>query len=426
MHPFLFGGKISSYSVMMVIGILSAVILFRVLSDYKKTPSKIYDYYSTAAVVSIAVGLVSAFLFQAIYHWIETWVKYGIENAVFELSGLTFMGGLIGGAVTFILFAVCSKTKEIRRAFFVEAEKAAPCIAIAHFFGRIGCFLAGCCYGIRNDKFGVQFVGVPGKRLPTNLYEAIFLLVLFGVLLFFTLYKKPRGFNLITYCFAYAVFRFSIEFIRDDNRYAVFALTPSQIQSIVLFLCGAGLTVFRALKPDFYTDLDPLLLNDGLISKCVPGIPIINVYSKGDYPADALSNFYPHAFTLDGVECASMEGFLQSLKTSDPEKQKAVCKLAGLDAKKSGRFKFMWKITGSVTWQGEKIKRMSPEYQTLIARAYDELNKNEHFAAALKATENAQLVHALGETDPKRTILTEKEFIGNLNRLREENAATAE
>ncbi len=418
MHPFLFNGKISSYSVMMVIGILAAVILYRILSDVKKTPSKVYDYYSTAAVVSIAVGLFSAFFFQSVYHW--------IRDGVFEVSGLTFMGGLIGGAATFILFAVFSRTPEIRRAFFVEAEKAAPCIAIAHCFGRIGCFLAGCCYGIRSEEYGVQFVGVSGKRLPTQLYEAGFLLILFGVLLFFTLYKKPRGFNLITYCFAYAIFRFIIEYFRADERWTLNGspLSPSQFQSIVLFLCGVGLTVFRCLKPDYYKDLDPLLLSDSLITKCVPGIPIINVYSKGDYPADALSNFYPHAFTLDGVECASMEGFLQSLKTADPEKQKAVCALSGTDAKKSGKYKFIWKITGSVTWQGKKIKRNSPEFQELISRAYDELYKNEHFAAALSATNGAQLVHALGETDPKRTILTEKEFIGNLNRLRGSDTQT--
>ena len=103
MHPYLFG-KIPSYSVMMIIGILAAVLLFRFLCAKKRVPGKIYDYYATAAIVSIAVGLGSAFLFQAVYNLIDT--------GKFEFRGLTFMGGLIGGSVTFVLFGLLSKKTE--------------------------------------------------------------------------------------------------------------------------------------------------------------------------------------------------------------------------------------------------------------------------------------------------------------------------
>ena len=107
MHPYLFG-KIPSYSVMMIIGILAAVLLFRFLCAKKRVPGKIYDYYATAAIVSIAVGLGSAFLFQAVYNLIDT--------GKFEFRGLTFMGGLIGGAVTFVLFGLLSKKPERKAA----------------------------------------------------------------------------------------------------------------------------------------------------------------------------------------------------------------------------------------------------------------------------------------------------------------------
>ena len=50
----------------------------------------------------------------------------------------------------------------------------------------------------------------------------------------------------------------------------------------------------------------------------------MDIHSKGKYPANALSNFAPHLFILDGVECCSMEGFLQSLKFKNPEVQKPV------------------------------------------------------------------------------------------------------
>ena len=53
----------------------------------------------------------------------------------------------------------------------------------------------------------------------------------------------------------------------------------------------------------------------------------MDIGSGNGFPCDALSNFAPHPFVIDGVECASMEGFLQSLKFSNPDIQKEVCKL---------------------------------------------------------------------------------------------------
>ena len=54
----------------------------------------------------------------------------------------------------------------------------------------------------------------------------------------------------------------------------------------------------------------------------------MDIGSRAGYPASALSNFAPHRFIFDDVECASMEGFLQSLKFKSPEMQKEVCELA--------------------------------------------------------------------------------------------------
>jgi predicted NAD-dependent protein-ADP-ribosyltransferase YbiA (DUF1768 family) len=66
---------------------------------------------------------------------------------------------------------------------------------------------------------------------------------------------------------------------------------------------------------------------------------IMDIGSGTGYPSAALSNFAPHSFVIDGVECASMEGFLQSLKFSSPEMQKEVCKLVGKAAKFKGEKK---------------------------------------------------------------------------------------
>jgi predicted NAD-dependent protein-ADP-ribosyltransferase YbiA (DUF1768 family) len=66
----------------------------------------------------------------------------------------------------------------------------------------------------------------------------------------------------------------------------------------------------------------------------------MDIGSGKGYPSSALSNFSPHPFVLDGVEIASMEGFLQSLKFSNIEIQKEVCKLIGKAAKFKGKFNY--------------------------------------------------------------------------------------
>jgi predicted NAD-dependent protein-ADP-ribosyltransferase YbiA (DUF1768 family) len=153
----------------------------------------------------------------------------------------------------------------------------------------------------------------------------------------------------------------------------------------------------------------------------------IDIYSKGEYPANVLSNFYPNEFVLDGVKCASMEGFLQSLKFKNTAKQRAVAALVGKDAKKLGGRKFLWKITGNIYWNGTKLKRESIPYLTLVTRAYAELaRQSKEFRLALMSTVGTKLTHKIGKHDTKKTILTEEEFIYCLDLLREDTSLLLE
>lgn len=145
---------------------------------------------------------------------------------------------------------------------------------------------------------------------------------------------------------------------------------------------------------------------------------VIDIYSKGEYPSDVLSNFSPNSFIFDGVNCASMEGFLQSLKFRNPEKQVKICALAGKTAKDAGAHKFWWKVTGNLYWKGKKLKRESVEFDDLRLEAYKALAQNESFCQALKYSKNAVLTHSVGKHNKRKTILTEEEFIGYLEFLR--------
>ena len=144
----------------------------------------------------------------------------------------------------------------------------------------------------------------------------------------------------------------------------------------------------------------------------------INIGYNDEWPGKWLSNFSEHHFTVDGVECASMEGFLQSLKFRSVPLQERVCSLAGFKAKFKGKPKKWWK-TQTLWWRGEQIDRHSEKYQKLLDRAYDALATNQKFQKALIATGDARLTHTIGKSDPRKTILTVHEFVSRLYIIRQ-------
>lgn len=145
----------------------------------------------------------------------------------------------------------------------------------------------------------------------------------------------------------------------------------------------------------------------------------MDIGSGSGWPAAALSNFAPHPFVIDGVACASMEGFLQSLKFKEPEMQKEVCKLVGKAAKFKGKKKKWWREQ-TLHWQGQKLKRDSQEYQDLLDKAFLALSTNASFQKALLATGDATLTHSIGKNKQSETVLTKQEFCSRLMKIRKE------
>jgi len=254
MYPYLLKNeRLPLYSIMTVVGILSAVFLFKFLTKKKELSDYGNRIFGVILVLSLGFGFLGARLFQMLYNFIKT-------GSIGQ--GITFMGGLVFGVITFFVgyavvyrFASYDK-KEILKSDLKKTVNIAPvCIALGHAFGRVGCFFAGCCYGKRtNAWFGIDFVsGITKegewiyfgfKRIPTQLFEAIFLFLLCFFCLILLL--RTKGFlPLITYAYGYSIFRFILEFLRDDSARAVVGvLSPSQWQSIFIFVC---ITVFVIL-----------------------------------------------------------------------------------------------------------------------------------------------------------------------------------
>jgi predicted NAD-dependent protein-ADP-ribosyltransferase YbiA (DUF1768 family) len=146
----------------------------------------------------------------------------------------------------------------------------------------------------------------------------------------------------------------------------------------------------------------------------------MDIGSGKGYPESALSNFTPHPFVLDGIEIASMEGFLQSLKFSNPDMQRHVCTLVGRAAKFKGKRK-NWRTSGKLYWQGKEIDRFSQEYQDLLDRAFETMfTTNDSARKALLASGDAVLEHSIGKASPKDTVLTRSEFCSRLTRIRDQ------
>lgn len=147
---------------------------------------------------------------------------------------------------------------------------------------------------------------------------------------------------------------------------------------------------------------------------------VLDIGAKHGYPSSALSNFAAHTFTFDGVECKSMEGFLQSLKFDKPHIQVEVCRLVGIGAKNRDKDRNRnWKTANALWWKCTEFPRRSDEYQELLDQAYLALARQAPaFRKALLDTGTAVLTHTIGRSKESDTILTQHEFCSRLESLR--------
>ena len=244
---------LTAYDILICVGIIVCFATFGYLADKRGLKARIQNFALICGVVAIGAGLGSAVLFQALYN-IKTLGRFEIARN----TGMTFYGGLIGGAMIFLIVwftvgSVIFKERENKKSFFTLASCAVPAIVIAHSFGRLGCLMAGCCHGDLTDKwYGLMMHGNFGydKYVPTQLFEAIFLLALFLFLAYRAL--KGKRYNLPLYMCAYGVWRFALEFLRGDYRGSspFDGVSPSQFIAIVMIVGSVGVFFIEKMISD--------------------------------------------------------------------------------------------------------------------------------------------------------------------------------
>ena len=241
MYPYEIGGVITLYGILVGLGVLACFIVFWVLSKRDKVDPKYVDFISIDGIIAGGTGFGFAALFQSVYDYISH------PELGFRYTGLTFQGGLIGGAAVFLLLAYLFRKKF--KGKLTDVVSTVPLgILLGHSIGRVGCFMAGCCYGRTTDSWiGVRFIDpetgerMAEKVIPTNLIEAVFLFAAFGVLLLIYL-KKRHPYNLPLYMILYGIFRFVIEYFRGDERGSfVPGMSPSQFWSLLMVIAAIPL-----------------------------------------------------------------------------------------------------------------------------------------------------------------------------------------
>lgn len=243
----IFGRQIPAYGIFICIGIICAVLVAVAICKRKGTER--YEIIYSGIYTGIGGFLGAKLLFVAVSlpQIIEEHISF---MAVFR-GGFVFYGGLIGGALGMYIY--CRQFK-VNMGELVETYAAV--LPLAHAFGRIGCFFAGCCYGMAYDGFlsytysytlGATPVGIP--LLPIQLIEALGLFVIFGVeLLVYLKTKSKRGYAVVIYLSTYSIFRFILEFFRGDAERGKLLLSTSQWISVLLFVCAVVIVYVKFKK----------------------------------------------------------------------------------------------------------------------------------------------------------------------------------
>lgn len=166
-------------------------------------------------------------------------------------GGLVFYGGVLGGFLGCYAYVRAHGMSPL-----ALADLAAPCLALGHAIGRLGCFMNGCCHGLATDlPWGVAFPfttdGSMIPRHPTQIYEAIGVMVIFAILSRHFYRPHRPGSVAVLYGVLYAPLRFAVECLRGDDRGGFLAgLSPSQIGSIVtLIVTAAAWALFVKRQP---------------------------------------------------------------------------------------------------------------------------------------------------------------------------------
>ena len=229
------------YGIMVALAIV--VLILWTLWQVRKGARVSYDTVFTAALVGIPSGIIVSRLLHVVDDW-----EYYRENLgqIIGAEGLTIYGAVLGAALGIWIYSKFSKFQ-----FGYFADLLAPGIILAQAIGRVGCILNGCCYGLETSLF-CGFVYTNPESLaplgvavhPTQLYEIIFNLIVFVVLLKLRGRLKPDGSLFMVYLSLYSLWRLVIGFLREGTPF-LFDLHQAQVIAIIVLAITIPMLAYR-------------------------------------------------------------------------------------------------------------------------------------------------------------------------------------
>ncbi len=227
---------VHGYGLMIGIGFVLAVVI---CGRITKNLGLSEDDFTNIAICLLIFGFMGGKILYILVN-----IKQFIQNPLGLLGseGFVVYGGIIVGIISIWIYCRIKKLS-----FLSYMDMMVPAVSITQGFGRVGCFLAGCCYGRPTDShFGVIFpegcLAPAGVRLvPTQLMSAAFDLCMAAFLIFMMRRVKYRGMVSGFYLILYGVGRFIIEIFRGDpERGKVGALSTSQFISVFMIIFAIG------------------------------------------------------------------------------------------------------------------------------------------------------------------------------------------
>jgi len=289
MRPILFEiGDLTfySYTATFTLGFVVAALL---ADRHNRRLSRPYPVTTMAGIWAFVGGTVGAKLYWVIQY--GTWEDWKWLSFLLN-GGMVFLGGLFGG-----IFMVVLYLRWVGAPILPVADLVSPYLALAHGIARVGCFLNGCCWGSRTClPWGVCYPrsgwGAYRQQLdagllssgakvslpvhPVQLYETVFLWVLFGLLLWAYPRRKRHGDLFLGYLVLYGLGRFLLETLRGDEPRHVLGLTATQFVCMAMVAGGLAALAWLPRKPA--GDADP---------PGTPGLdtsPAMNTASPGTGP----------------------------------------------------------------------------------------------------------------------------------------------
>ena len=256
----IFGKQIGTYGIMGMLGIVACLLVGSRL--IKQISVDIHDFalIMIAVFIGMAVGASCLYgithtnlLIYAFSHLSELGWKGLLDCLIYAFGGFVYYGGFIGSACALLIYTKFNKPLRSKRDDLFDIF--AILVPLFHAFGRVGCFLGGCCYGIEspfgftvhNNPLNPAINGV--NRFPVQLLESGCNLLIFLLLL--VLFKKHILEKRLIYLYLliYPIVRFSDEFLRGDGiRGSLFGLSTSQWVSIILFVFALVMLPIKTKK----------------------------------------------------------------------------------------------------------------------------------------------------------------------------------